>query len=174
MTGQKLKCAVSHTSEFLNEPWSMLILREFMIFGGTRRFEQLYNALGISRNVLTKRLRRFLELGLIKKSPIFENSRRMEYKLRRKAWELSPVMLALHVWSENWADDDSESEVDFVDIFNSEPLAKAELRSQDGRVLEPGDVRVIPRTKNAEAYLAKYKSKPSRQDSRAEADEQAA
>ena len=60
----------------------MLILREFMIFGGTRRFGELYNELGISRNVLIKRLRRFLELELIKKFPIFESSRRMKYKLR--------------------------------------------------------------------------------------------
>jgi len=102
----------------------------------------------------------------------------MEYKLRRKAWELSPVMLALHVWSQNWADDDSESEVDFVDIFNSEPLAKAELRSQEGRILAPGDVRVIPKTKNAKEYLDRYKSKPSRTEvsrsNQPETDEQAA
>lgn len=149
-------------SDFLNEPWSMLILREFMIFGGTRRFEQLYNALGISRNVLTKRLRHFMELGLIKKSPIFENSRRMEYKLRRKAWELSPVMLALHVWAEKWADLNNEAEIEFVDVFRSKPLAKAEVRSQDGKILEPGDVKVLPKTENASRYLEKYKTRPAR------------
>ena len=116
MPKQKLSCNVSHASEFLSEPWTMLLLREFMIFGGTRRFEQLHNALGISRNVLTKRLRRLLELGLIKKSPIFESSRRMEYKMRRKAWELSPVMLALHLWADRWSDDNHVTEIDFLDI----------------------------------------------------------
>jgi DNA-binding HxlR family transcriptional regulator len=169
MSENRLKCYVSHASEFLSEPWSMLILREFMIFGGTRRFEQLYNALGISRNVLTKRLGRFVELGLIKKSPIFENSRRMEYKLRRKAWELSPVMLALHVWAERWADDDYESEIDFVDTFTKKPLAKAALRSQDGRILEPGDVHVVTKTDNARRYLDKYKTKAARVGKRNEA-----
>lgn len=137
----------------------MLILREFMIFGGTRRFEQLYNALGISRNVLTKRLRRFLELDLIKKSPIFENSRRMEYKLRRKAWELTPVMLALHQWAENWADEDTHSELDYVDIFDNQPLASAAVRSQNGKALQPGEVRVITKTENARKYLEKFKTK---------------
>ena len=169
MPEQKLKCYVSHASEFLSEPWSMLILREFMIFGGTRRFEQLYNALGISRNVLTKRLRRFLELGLIKKSPIFENSRRMEYKLRRKAWELSPVMLALHVWAERWADDGYESEIDFVDAFTNKPLAKGAVRSQDGRILEPGEIHVITKTENARRYLDKYKTKSPKVDKKEEA-----
>ncbi len=162
MPEQKLKCYVSHASEIFSEPWSMLILREFMIFGGTRRFEQLYNALGISRNVLTKRLRRFVEIGLVKKSPIYENSRRMEYKLRRKAWELSPVMLALHVWAERWADDDYESEIDFVDAFTNKPLAKGAVRSQDGRILEPGEVHVVTKTENAKRYLEKYKTKTGR------------
>ena len=149
-------------SDFLNEPWSMLILREFMIFGGTRRFEQLYSALGISRNVLTKRLRRFLELGLIKKSPIFENSRRMEYVMRRKAWELSPVMLALHVWAENWSEAHNESEIDFVDIYKNQPLAKGVVRSQEGKILQPNEVKVKTKTENAKRYLEKYKSRPSR------------
>ena len=144
----------------------MLILREFMIFGGTRRFEQLYNALGISRNVLTKRLRSFLEFGLIKKSPIFENSRRMEYKLRRKAWELSPVMLALHVWAENWADDDNESEIDFVDAFSNKPLAPAYVRSQEGKILAPDEVRVVSKTENARSYLEEYKTRPARPESK--------
>lgn len=169
MADQKLKCSVSAASDFLNEPWSMLILREFMIFGGTRRFEQLYNALGISRNVLTKRLRRFLELGLIKKSPIFENSRRMEYKLKRKAWELSPVMLALHVWAESWTEDHHESEIDFVDIYSSLPLAKGVVRSQAGKSLEPDEVMVVPKTENARRYLETYKTKPARPEKKEEA-----
>lgn len=164
MAVQKLQCNVSHASEFLSEPWTMLILREFMIFGGTRRFEQLYNALGISRNVLTKRLRRMMELDLIKKSPIFENSRRMEYQLRRKAWELSPVMLALHVWADRWSDDDYESEIDFVDIFENKPLAEGVVRSQAGKILNPGDINIIPKTINAEKYLEKYKTKPARSE----------
>ena len=169
MPEQKLNCYVSHASEILGEPWSMLILREFMIFGGTRRFEQLFNALGISRNVLTKRLRHFLDLELIKKEPIFENSRRMEYRLRRKAWELSPVMLALHVWAERWSEDDYESEIDFVDTFRHQPLAKAAIRSQDGKVLEPGDVEIVAKTENAKRYLEKYKTKPARLVSKEEA-----
>lgn len=170
MAEHKLNCYVSHASEFFSEPWSMLILREFMIFGGTRRFEQLYNALGISRNVLTKRLRRFVEMGLVKKSPIFENSRRMEYKMRRKAWELSPVMLALHVWAERWGDDGYESELDFVDIFSNLPLAKGSVRSQDGRILEPGQINVIPKTDNARDYLKKFGSKPAKGDKVAKAE----
>ena len=169
MPEQKLNCYVSHASEFLSEPWSMLILREFMIFGGTRRFEQLYNALGISRNVLTKRLRRFQELGLIKKSPIFENSRRMEYKLRRKAWELSPVMLDLHVWAEKWSDDGYESEIDFVDIFDDKPLAPAYVRSQEGKILEPGEVRVVPKSENARRYMEKYRTRHARRNTKEEA-----
>jgi DNA-binding HxlR family transcriptional regulator len=159
MPEQKLRCYVSHAAEFLSEPWTMLILREFMIFGGTRRFEQLNNALGISRNVLTKRLRRLMELGLIKKSPIFDNGRRMEYKLRRKAWELSPVMLALHVWAERWAGDGYESEIDFVDVFIHKPLAKGAMRSQDGRTLEPGEIRVVTKTENAKRYMEMYKTR---------------
>ena len=169
MTNQKLRCSVSATSEFMNEPWTMLILREFMIFGGTRRFEQLYESLGISRNVLTKRLKSLIELGLIKKTPISENSRRKEYKLRRKAWELSPVMLALHVWAQRWSNDEDQSELEFVDVYQQKPLARGVVRSQEGRVLQPSEVRVVAKTENARDYLETYKTRPARPDRKDEA-----
>jgi len=158
MSEQKLKCYVSHASEFLSEPWTMLILREFMIFGGTRRFEQLYSTLGISRNVLTKRLKRLQELDLIKKAPIFQDSRRMSYKLRRKAWELAPVMLALHVWAERWSGEDYESEIDFQDIYHNKPLSKAAVRDYKGKELNPDEVKVVPKTDNASNYLEKHRT----------------
>ena len=169
MPDQKLNCYVSKATDILNEPWSMLILREFMIFGGTRRFEQLFHALGISRNVLTKRLARFTELDLIKKSPVAENGKRMEYKLKRKAWELSPVMLALHVWAEKWAEEEYEGEIEFVDIYDEEPLAPAHVTSHSGKQLEPGEVKVIPKTQNARRYFEKFRTMPSQSSSKVEA-----
>ena len=166
MNKQKLRCSVSITSEFLGESWCMHILREFMIFGGTRRFEQLYDALGISRNILTIRLRRFLELGLIRKAPIFENSRRMEYKLRRKAWELAGVMLALHAWAQRWSEHDDRSELDFVDAYQHQPLAGAQVYSRDGRVLQPWQILVVAKTENARLYLEQFRTMPANQPKR--------
>lgn len=162
MNKQKLQCAISTSSDFFCKSWSMIILREFMIFGGTRRFEQLHNSLGISRNILTKRLEQMSVWGLLKKSPITENGKRMEYKLRRKAWELIPVMLTLDQWARKWIDDSSKAELDYVDVFNGEPLAHAEVRSSTGRILQPGDVKVIFKTENAKNYLKKYKSNPKK------------
>jgi len=169
MPEQKLQCYVSKATDILNEPWSMLILREFMIFGGTRRFEQLFHALGISRNVLTKRLAHFVELELIKKTPVAENGKRMEYKLKRKAWELSPVMLALHVWAEKWSEDDFKGEIEFVDIYDEIPLAPAHVTSQNGKKLDPDEVKVIPKTLNAKKYFETYRTMPSQSNIKNEA-----
>ncbi|MEX2366979.1 MAG: helix-turn-helix domain-containing protein [Pseudohongiellaceae bacterium] len=164
MAEEKLQCSVSIASTFFGEPWSMLILREFMIFGGTRRFEQLYSALGVSRNVLTKRLRRLIELDLIKKSPISENSRRMEYKLRRKGWELLPVMLALHQWSERWIEEQHKSHVDYLDIYEGKPLAKISVRSASGKILGPPDIRVVSKTPAAKNYFEEYQTRNNKKD----------
>ena len=53
---QGLNCSVAQTLEVVGEWWTMLIIRD--AFLGVTRFDRFHERLGISRNILTDRLRK--------------------------------------------------------------------------------------------------------------------
>ena len=158
----ELKCSVAQALSLIGDSWSILILRDFMIFGGTRRFEQLREALGISRNVLTERLRTLYDQEIIRKAPVEEGARRMEYKLSRKGWQLLPIMLAFHQWYERWRVDPINSAFKYRDTLHDQDIAQIAVFSQDGRELGPADLYAFPSTESARNYLETFKTEPKK------------
>ena len=86
-------CSVAKTLELVGERWTMLILRE--AFSGRRRFEEMAETLGIARNVLTTRLARLVDEGVLTKSRYQERPERFEYRLTQKGLDLWPVLMSL-------------------------------------------------------------------------------
>lgn len=78
----------------------MLVLRE--AFYGVQRFEEMRLHLGVARNILTDRLSRLVEHGLMERVPYREAGQRtrMEYKLTRKGTALFPTLIAMSQWAE--------------------------------------------------------------------------
>ena len=158
MSNNDLNCSVALALDFIGDNWSLLILRDFMVFGGTRRFEQLREGLNISRNVLTERLKTLVDQEIIRKSPVEEGGRRMQYKLSRKGWDLTPMLAAINQWCIRWRPDPINSAFEFVDSEHRKEIDVVTIRSQDGRVLGPPDIRVVPRTDAARAYFSSFKT----------------
>lgn len=67
---------------------------------GTRRFEDYQRNLGCARNVLTDRLNRLVEVGILHKEPYQEHPPRHEYRLTRRGVELWPSMMTLKAWGD--------------------------------------------------------------------------
>ncbi len=158
----KLNCSLSVALATIGDPWASLILRDLMIFGGTRRFEQLREGLGISRNVLTDRLNTLLEQEIVRKSPVEEGGKRMEYRLSRKGWELMPTLLATHQWCERWRQDPGNSALKFVDAETGKEIAEIGVFSQEGKRLGPDAVLAEPRTEKAKEYLEELRTLTSK------------
>jgi DNA-binding HxlR family transcriptional regulator len=90
-------CPVARSLDVLGDPWSLLILRE--VFTGNRRFEGLKVKLGIADTVLSKRLQRLVETGLLDRSPYTGSVRpRVEYLLTQAGEDTLPVLHALAQW----------------------------------------------------------------------------
>jgi DNA-binding HxlR family transcriptional regulator len=89
-------CSVARTLEIIGDRWSMLVLRE--AFLGVRRFEVMQRHLGIARNVLTDRLNRLVEHGILVRVPYSERPPRSEYRLTEAGVELWPSIVALLQW----------------------------------------------------------------------------
>ena len=86
-------CSIARALELVGERWTMLVLRE--AFTGRRRFDEMAEDLGIARNVLTARLQRLVEEGVLTKVRYQERPERFEYRLPEKGLDLWPILISL-------------------------------------------------------------------------------
>jgi DNA-binding HxlR family transcriptional regulator len=80
---------------------ALLILRDAS--EGVRRFEELQRDLGVARNVLTERLERLVDHGILARRLYQERPARYEYRLTDKGLDLYPVLISLMNWGDRWA-----------------------------------------------------------------------
>jgi DNA-binding HxlR family transcriptional regulator len=97
-------CAFTKAVEHLGDRWSLLIVRELIMFG-PQGFNQL--ALGlpgaISRSVLAARLKKLEQMGLIAR---LESGRNAAYRLAPAGEQLGPTLMSLWKWAEHWVPQD--------------------------------------------------------------------
>jgi DNA-binding HxlR family transcriptional regulator len=97
-------CSIARSLEIVGERWTLLVLRD--AFLGVRRFEDFQRSLGIARNVLTDRLGRLVDEGVLERRRYQERPERFEYRLTDKGIELWPVIVHLLKWGDrHYADD---------------------------------------------------------------------
>ena len=135
-----MNCSLALTLDVIGERWTLLILRE--AFFGKKRFEQFQSGLGIARNILASRLNRLVSEGILEKRPV--EARRFEYVLTNKGLELQPVLLAMTHWGDRHKPHAKGKRVVFVERASGEPIARMTVRSADGRVLKPREIRATP------------------------------
>lgn len=95
-----MNCSIARSLEQVGEWWSLLIVRECTL--GTRRFDDFQRRLGIARNVLTARLSRLVEVGVLERVLAEGCEKRAEYRLTDKGEALYPVLIALMQWGDKW------------------------------------------------------------------------
>lgn len=100
MTEKKTPCCgVVRFLMLLDGPWATLIVRELL--HGPQRFTQLRDALpGISAHTLTRRLRRFEQHGLVKRTSYAEIPPRVIYELTPLGSELRAVLESMQRWGD--------------------------------------------------------------------------
>jgi DNA-binding HxlR family transcriptional regulator len=93
-------CSIARTLEVIGERWTLLILRD--CFMGVRRFDDFQRSLGIARNVLSARLQRLVDEGILEKQAYAERPVRYEYRLTDKGRDLWPVLMTLVGWGDRY------------------------------------------------------------------------
>jgi DNA-binding HxlR family transcriptional regulator len=93
-------CSIARTVDLIGDGWTPMVLRES--FYGTTRFDDFERALGIGRNVLSQRLGRLVDEGLLEQQPYQQNPPRHDYVLTTKGRELFPVLAAMMAWGDRW------------------------------------------------------------------------
>lgn len=93
-TGHGQYCPVSRAVDLLGERWTMLIVRDLLL--GTSHFNDLARGLpGLSRSLLTKRLRQLERAGLVDRLD-------GKYHLTEAGQALRPLVFGLGEWAARW------------------------------------------------------------------------
>ena len=100
MPNNSSECSIEKTLSVIGDRWSLLILRD--LFRGVRRFEELRKDLGIAKNILSDRLSKLHQAGIVEQQPYQLKPIRNEYFLTHKGRDLSPSLIALMHWGDRW------------------------------------------------------------------------
>jgi DNA-binding HxlR family transcriptional regulator len=93
-------CTIARSVDVLGDHWNLLIVRQACL--GTRRFDDFQQALGIGRNILSGRLNRLVDEGLLTRVEYQASPPRYEYRLTDKGREVYPILAAMAAWGERW------------------------------------------------------------------------
>jgi DNA-binding HxlR family transcriptional regulator len=91
-------CSIARTLDVVGDWWTLLVLRDVLL--GLRRFDELRGSLGVATNVLTLRLKRLTDAGILERRAYQEHPPRFEYSLTEKGRDLYPVLITLMVWGD--------------------------------------------------------------------------
>ena len=135
-------CSIARTLEIAGEPWSPLIIRDVWV--GLTRFDEIQRDLGISRKVLTERLKWLVAQGVLEQRLYSDRPPRHEYQLTEKGWELADILLAISAWGDRWTAGEAGPPV-LRRHRTCGHLTQAELRcAHCGELLHARDVDVEP------------------------------
>jgi len=101
---QSPPCSIQRSLEILRDRWTILIMRD--AFRGIRRYDELRRDLGIARPVLADRLAHLVDAGLLERRRYCERPPRDEYRLTPMGVALSPTLVALMRWGDEWLSED--------------------------------------------------------------------
>lgn len=95
---QELETKMSELLNFLGKKHTLAIQRQFAYSDGPLRFTDLEEALDISPNTLSDRLKEFTETGLLIRDAYNEIPPRVEYRMTEKSRDLKPIFRHLSAW----------------------------------------------------------------------------
>ena len=113
---QKSNCPISYSLDLFGDRWTLLVLRDLILWGKTRFAEFLDSDEKIASNILSDRLRRLEARGIvgIEKDP--SDARQKIYTATEKGLSLTPVLLEIAAWGAS-DDPDTGAPKDFAAEF---------------------------------------------------------
>ena len=139
-------CPIARVNDLTGDWWTPLVLRE-LSFGKTR-FDEIRRELGCSASVLTQRLNRLGDEGLVTRSPYQQHPTRYEYHLTDKGSAFWPVLAAMWRFGSDWLFDEPPS--DLIDNATGQVVRPVLTDELSGRPLALSDVHVARRRRTAQ------------------------
>lgn len=138
----EMHCSIAQTLERIGDWWTLLILRD--LYAGLQRFDELAGDLGISRNLLTLRLRHLVDSGIISRELYQERPPRHRYTLTEAGQDLIPILMALTAWGDRWATPPGGPPLRFRHTSCGHHFVPEVTCSECGEAVDPDGVRLEP------------------------------
>ena len=91
-------CSIARSLELMGDKWTLLIVRDLM-WHGKRTFQALQDsAERVPSNILSQRLKRLAEWGLVRRDAYQQRPVRYAYRLTDEGESLEPVLLQIMAW----------------------------------------------------------------------------
>ncbi|MGY8632011.1 helix-turn-helix domain-containing protein [Bradyrhizobium sp. 14AA] len=132
--------SVARALAFIGDRWSFLLV--WLAFANISRPERFHDLLGIARPILSSRLTRLVENGILKRSLYSERPPRYEYSLSQKGKSLLPALLTFFEWSNRWFGEPDRT-TGVVHTRCSRPLHVEVVCKHCGQVLKAKDGRFV-------------------------------
>jgi len=113
-------CPINYLLETIGDKWTLLIVRDLMFKGKHYFGEFLKSDEGISTNILTDRLNKLEDCGVVTKQIDADNATRQLYNLTSKGQSLLPVMLEITRWSAQF-DELTNADKALVKLYEKDP-----------------------------------------------------
>ena len=134
-------CAIARALDAIGDWWSLLIIRDAM--SGKRRFGEFQRSLGLAKNILTVRLRKLVDVGILVIEPASDGSAYKEYVLTEKGERLHVSLVALWQWGEEFAFAPHETAPRMMDVQSGRPLPPLRVVAEDRRTLGLRDISLL-------------------------------
>ncbi|WP_129665987.1 winged helix-turn-helix transcriptional regulator [Phytoactinopolyspora endophytica] len=131
-------CPVARAVDLVGDRWILLIIRDAM--DGASTFTDFHQRLGVARNILSDRLRRLVEHGILSKEAQAVGKRHV-YALTEAGEDLFIAIVAMRQWGERHAFSPEESHSSLVDRAG-EPVPELQLPATDGNPLTAATTHV--------------------------------
>src|SRR6266481_2082500 len=135
------ECSMARAMEVVGDRWSILILRE--AFYGVKRFDEFEYYVGIAPNILSNRLKKFVDAGIMTRVPLPKHSTRYEYVLTEQGRDFFPAYLALKKWGDDWLAEPEGPQVVFRERSAGREIKYPRLLTASGKPLRLEDVEVV-------------------------------
>jgi len=137
-----MNCSIAQALEIVGEWWTLLIVREALLFGASR-FGEFQEAIGIAENILAERLRKLTDRGIFERIPSDEDRRRSEYHLTEMGRALLPVLLVLMQWGDRWIAGTRCAPVKILEKATRAEVPVIRLESRRGVPLRAEDIVLV-------------------------------
>lgn len=133
-------CPVARTVDLIGDRWSLLIVRD--AFDGMRRFGDFQRSLGMAKNILSDRLHKLVEAGILDRQDASDGTAYQEYVLTPQGERLFPLVVALRQWGEAHLFAPGEPHSVLIDKQTGKPVPPLVLTAKDGSSLSAFDAEV--------------------------------
>jgi DNA-binding HxlR family transcriptional regulator len=94
-------CPLACALDLFGDKWTLLVIRDLVL--GRNRFKDFTaSPEGIPTNILSDRLERLLEGGVVRQIPAADGSKRQAYELTDKGLAIRPVLKSMRDWGLKW------------------------------------------------------------------------